>query len=113
MSGRTGNPWNSANERIPAVDLAEHELEAPVLALVPADLCREHCVIPFSRRGDSPVMAMLEPTDSGVLARLKRVTALTIVPVIALEGAILRAIDKYYAAERRYLGQTGVRLERD
>ena len=39
---------------------------------------------------------MLEPTDASVLARLKRVTDLTIATALAPEDAILQAIDKYY-----------------
>ena len=97
MPGRVGNPWTSLHERVPAVDLGKHELEASVLALVPAAFCREHCVIPLSRRGDTLVLAMLEPTDGGVLAKLKSVTDLAVAPVIAPEDAILQAIDKYYS----------------
>ena len=36
-------------------------------------------------------------SDTAVLAKLKRLTGLTITPVIAPEDAIAQAIDKYYS----------------
>lgn len=84
--------------RVPTVELAEYEIEADVIALVPRALCEIHKVIPVARVVDSLVVALIDPKNVDALDGLKRVTGLAIEPVIATEAAIAIALQKYYAS---------------
>jgi type IV pilus assembly protein PilB len=81
-------------------DLDSVEVPRAVMALVPGESCRSHCIVPLSRRGASLHMAMADPTNVFTVDHVQFLTGLKVVPVVAAEGAILRTIDRLYGQER-------------
>jgi type IV pilus assembly protein PilB len=86
---------------LPSVnDLDTLEVRREVLALVPREHCRSHCVVPLSRRGAHLQMAMADPTNVFAVDPIQFKTGLSVKPVVAAESAILRAIARLYGEER-------------
>ncbi|MEO8211902.1 MAG: type II secretion system protein GspE, partial [Myxococcales bacterium] len=46
---------------VPAVNLAEFEVEADVISLIPRDVARKHRVVPMSRAGNTLIVATSDP----------------------------------------------------
>jgi type IV pilus assembly protein PilB len=86
---------------LPAVnDLDALEVRREVLALVPREHCRSHCVLPLSRQGAHLQMAMADPTNVFAVDPIQFKTGLRVKPVVAAESAILRAITRLYGEEK-------------
>ena len=81
---------------VPAVNLAEFDIEPDVIALVPKEVARRHRVIPMSRAGRSLVIAMADPTNMVALDDLKFLTNYNIEVAVASEQAIVDALTRYY-----------------
>jgi len=81
---------------VPAVNLADFELEAEVIALVPKEMARKHQVVPMSRVDNSLIVAMADPSNIVALDDLKFLTNYNIDVVVASEAAIAEALAKYY-----------------
>ena len=86
----------SAQYRVPTINLEEFEIDADIVKLVAKEQCERHKVLPISRAGSSLVVAMADPTNLNAIDDLKFLTGFNVEPVIASEGAILAAIERYY-----------------
>jgi type IV pilus assembly protein PilB len=83
---------------VPAINLAEFELEPEVVALIPKDVATKHRVVPVNRAGPSLIVAMADPSNILAIDDLKFVTGYNIEVVVASEMAIAAALEKYYAS---------------
>jgi type IV pilus assembly protein PilB len=82
--------------RLPAVDLERVKLDPKVLKLIPSEIAIKHTVLPLRRVGRTLTVAMVNPTDLGVLDDLKFITRFEIEPVIAGEFTLRRVIEREY-----------------
>src|SRR5688500_13552528 len=82
--------------RMPAVDLTKFEVDPRIAKLVPSDLAIKHLLLPLKRDGRTLTVAMVDPTNLGVVDDLKFITRYDIFPVIAGEYTLRNAIEKYY-----------------
>lgn len=73
-----------------------------ILDTVPVEEARRRTVVPFSREGNTLKLAVIRPRSA---AQLSAVTGCKIIPYLAPEIRILRALEKYYGVQprRRYL----------
>ena len=76
------------------VDLAARPVESDTLALIPADLCRTHHVVPLYVLGDSMTVAMGNPLDATAIGELQRVAQRHIRPVFATPSAIRKILEQ-------------------
>ena len=60
--------------RLPAVDLSRFEVDPRVLKLVPAELAMKHSVLPLKREGRTLTVAVVDPSNAGVVDDLKFIT---------------------------------------
>lgn len=81
---------------VPAINLADFEIEADVIKLIPKDVSEKHQVIPVNRAGSSLIVAMSDPSNIFAIDDIKFLTGYNIEVVVASEGAIKNAIDRYY-----------------
>jgi type IV pilus assembly protein PilB len=86
----------SAQYNIPAVNLADYEIDQEIIALIPKEVAQRHKVIPVQRAGSSLIVAMADPTNLHAIDDIKFLTAYNVEPVVASEAAIQAAIEKYY-----------------
>ncbi len=84
--------------RMPAVDLSRFEPDAKLLRLIPADMAKKHLVLPLRRDGRNLTVAMVDPSDLGLLQDLKFITRFDVFPVIAGEYSLRTLIEKHYDA---------------
>lgn len=84
--------------------LSEMELEPEVVNLVPADMARKFGAIAVDRDGNSLTVAVSNPDDPFALDALKFVTGCEILPVVASETSIQKALEVYYESgdEEKY-----------
>ncbi len=81
---------------VPSINLADFEIDAEVLKLVPREVVQRHQVIPVNRAGNVLIVAMSDPSNIYAVDDIKFVTNLNIEVVVASDTAIAEAIDKYY-----------------
>jgi type IV pilus assembly protein PilB len=79
-----------------ALKLSEMELDPEVVELIPAEMAQKLCAIAVDRDGNTLTVAIADPNNVFSIDSLKFVTGCEIVPVVATESSIRRAIEKYY-----------------
>jgi type IV pilus assembly protein PilB len=84
--------------KMPAVDLSRFELDPKIAKMIPADLAHKHLVLPLKRDGRTLTVAMVDPTNLGVLEDLKFITRYDIFPVLAGEYTLRGMIEKTFGA---------------
>ena len=85
---------------VPSINLAYFEVDAEVTKLVPEDTARRYEVVPLSRVGSSLTIAMVDPTNVFAMDDIKFMTGFNVEPVVASEGSIREAIERFYAAQQ-------------
>jgi type IV pilus assembly protein PilB len=86
----------SQQYRVPAINLADFEIDPEVIKLVSQEVAQKHKVIPVSRAGSSLIVAMADPTNLHAIDDIKFLTGYNVEPVVAAESAILKAIEQYF-----------------
>ena len=81
---------------VPSINLSEFEIDTDVIRLVPKEVAEKHQVIPVNRAGASLIVAMADPSNIFAIDDLKFLTGYNIEVVVASDGAIREAIEKYY-----------------
>src|SRR3954453_580590 len=87
---------------VPAINLAEFEIEPEVIALVPKDVANRHRVVPVNRAGSSLIVAMSDPSNIPAIDDLKFLTGYNIEVGVASEVQIEEAITRYYEKTASY-----------
>src|SRR3989475_5562532 len=83
---------------IPSITLSQLDVESEVLRLVPAAIAKKYEVLPVKRVEGTLTLAMADPTNVFALDDVAFMTNLQILPVVAPQAAIRRALDKNYDA---------------
>ncbi len=87
---------------VPAINLAEFEVEPAIIELIPKDVATRHRVIPVNRSGQALIVAMADPSNILAIDDLKFLTGYNIEVVVASEVAIDAAISQYYEVKKQY-----------
>ena len=85
---------------VPSINLTYFEVDQEVIRLVPEDTARRYEVVPLSRVGSSLTIAMVDPTNVFAMDDIKFMTGFNVEPVVASEGAIREAIEKFYSQQQ-------------
>jgi type IV pilus assembly protein PilB len=83
---------------IPSITLANIDIDAETLRLVPPHIAKKYEVLPVKRIGGTLTLAMSDPTNVFALDDIAFMTNLQILPVVAPQAAIRRALDTNYDA---------------
>lgn len=81
---------------IPVVTVPERPIDPDVLRLIPFSIARKYDVLPIRRVNGSLTVAMADPTNLRAMDDVTFATNLRIVPAIAPQSTIRRAIDRLY-----------------
>jgi len=81
---------------IPSITLSNVDVDLETLRLVPAPIARKYEVLPIKRIGGTLTLAMSDPTNVFALDDVAFMTSLQILPVVAPQAAIRKAIEKHY-----------------
>jgi type IV pilus assembly protein PilB len=83
---------------IPLVNLESIDVEDTVLKIIPSHIARRYHIMPVTKKRTSLIIAMADPTNIATISDVKFFTGYHVEPVITSEGAIGKAIEKYYGA---------------
>ena len=81
---------------VPAIDLAEVEVDSEAVRLIPADVVYKYQILPIKRTGSNLRMAMADPSNILAIDDIKFLTSCNVEVFVSTESAIKMAIDKYY-----------------
>ena len=81
---------------VPSINLAQFDIDAAVVKLIPADTAHKYQIVPLSRSGATLTIAMTDPTNVFAMDDIKFMTGYNVEPVVASETAVTDAIQKYY-----------------
>src|SRR5438105_12366523 len=96
---------------IPAVTLSQLDIDPDVLKLIPAQMARKYEIVPVERKGNVLTLAMADPTNVFALDDVAFMTNSQILPVVAAQGAIRKAIERNYDVQLTAIGQAISELE--
>ena len=96
---------------IPSITLANLDIDAETLRLVPPHIAKKYEVLPVKRIGGTLTLAMADPTNVFALDDIAFMTNLQILPVVAPQAAIRRALDKNYEAAQPTASMTDMMSE--
>jgi len=83
---------------VPSINLTQFEIDPGVIKLIPGETCHKYQIIPLSRSGATLTIAMTDPTNVFAMDDIKFMTGYNVEPVVASEGAVVDALEKYYVA---------------
>src|SRR6476659_8905310 len=81
---------------VPSINLAQFQIDPAVVKLVPPETAQKYQIIPLSRSGASLTIAMTDPTNVFAMDDIKFMTGYNVEPVVASDGAVNDALQKYY-----------------
>jgi type IV pilus assembly protein PilB len=81
---------------VPSISLGQFEIDPAVIKLIPPETAQKYQIVPLSRAGATLTIAMTDPTNVFAMDDIKFMTGYNIEPVVASEGAVNDAIEKYY-----------------
>ena len=85
---------------VPSINLTQFEIDPGVIKLIPGETCHKYQIIPLSRSGATLTIAMTDPTNVFAMDDIKFMTGYNVEPVVASEGAVVDALEKYYPPRR-------------
>src|SRR5687768_8052806 len=83
---------------VPSINLAQFQVDAAVIKLIPAETANKYQIVPLSRSGATLTIAMTDPTNVFAMDDIKFMTGYNVEPVVASETAVAEAIQRYYPA---------------
>ena len=83
---------------VPSINLAQFQVDAAVLKLIPSETANKYQIVPLSRSGATLTIAMTDPTNVFAMDDIKFMTGYNVEPVVASETAVAEAIQRYYPA---------------
>jgi type IV pilus assembly protein PilB len=81
--------------RAPICNLREMDIPRDIIDLVPKELAIKNRIIPIDRAGNNLIVAIADPTNVNVLNELRFSIGFFPKPVLASEGQITEALEKY------------------
>ncbi len=84
---------------VPSITLSQLDIDTDVLKLVPAAIAKKYEVLPVRRMGNSLALAMADPTNVFALDDISFMTNLQVLPLVASQSAIKKAIDRLYESK--------------
>lgn len=81
------------------VDLSTTEIPPEMAQILPKNIAKKHSVVPIRTRGDELYLAMADPLNFIASEEVRSATRKRVVPVIATQSGIDRAISALYGTE--------------
>jgi type IV pilus assembly protein PilB len=81
---------------VPSINLAQFDIDAAVVKLIPSETAHKYQIVPLSRAGATLTIAMTDPTNVFAMDDIKFMTGYNVEPVVASETAVVEAIQRYY-----------------
>lgn len=86
----------SEQYNVPKIRLADLDIEDDIISILNKQTCVRYKVMPISRIGNTLTVAMSDPSNMNAQDDIKFLTDYNVEVVVAGEGEIIEAIEKYY-----------------
>lgn len=86
----------SAQHQLPVINLDKIEISPEVINLIPKKIAEKYLIIPINKFDSVVTIAMVSPRDQEIIEDIASMINCTVIPVVASENAIKKAIEKYY-----------------
>lgn len=80
----------------PYLPLSNYEIPPEVVAAVPANVCRQYCLVPIDKIGKSLTLVMANPLNVQALDDVELITGCTAQVFVSTASDITNAIKRYY-----------------
>ncbi len=90
------------------LDLMRTNIQHEATQLVPAEICREHTLIPVETDGRSLLVVMADPGNIQIIEELRSMTGLDIKPAVGIPDEIRRAINISYRVSSEIEREVGL-----
>jgi type IV pilus assembly protein PilB len=97
---------------LPFVELVDYPIDRTAVALVPAQLCRRHDLLPIGVSGDRIIIAMSNPGDVFALDDVRAATRMRVEAVVAERGDLKAALNRFIRADGE-LGELTAAIEEE
>jgi len=98
----------SEQHGLPGIDLAQVVIPLCNLEIIPAEIARQHLILPILVKDDRVFLAMADPGDRRAVDEIEFVTGRRVFPYVALHEALSHVIDEAYglaeAGQEYYIG---------
>lgn len=84
---------------VPCISLMQMEIPKKVLRKLPPEVARSCEAIPIRIEPDGLAVAMVDPTDEMLIARVREASGMEVLPFIAPQSSIQKLVDRFYADE--------------
>jgi type IV pilus assembly protein PilB len=81
---------------VPTINLADYEVDAQVIKIIPAEIATKYQIVPVNRAGSTLIIAMSDPSNIFAIDDIKFMTGYNVEVVVVAESSIKIAIDKLY-----------------
>jgi len=83
----------------PYLPLVNYEIDQEVIQSVPENVCRQFCMVPIDKIGNSLTLAMANPLNVQAAEDVELITGCTVQTFVSTSTEIKQAIDKYYGSK--------------
>ncbi len=98
----------SEQQGLPGIDLSQVVIPLDNLKLVPAEIAKQHLILPVLVKDDRIFLAMADPNDKRVIDEIEFVTGRRVFPYVTLHETLLSTIQNAYRlleqGESHYIG---------
>src|SRR5215510_8874583 len=98
---------------IPSITLSQLDIDPGILRLVPAPIAKKYEVLPVKRAANTLTLAMADPTNVFALDDVSFMTNLQVLPVVASQASIRRAIERNYENQGSAIGEVLTELSEE
>jgi type IV pilus assembly protein PilB len=92
---------------VPSINLLQFDIDPAVIKLIPGETAHKYQIIPLSRNGATLTIAMTDPTNVFAMDDIKFMTGYNVEPVVASEGAVNDALERYYPTQVKKVDTAG------
>lgn len=100
IDSKTLSEFLAKLEGMTKINLAGFELNAELVAMIPAEIAIAHEIVPIDRMGQTLTVGVTAPPDPDVIAKLETETDLRIKPILCSPQDIHAALQQYYGVRR-------------
>ena len=91
--------------RIPHLKLSNFQVSSDIAELIPAEICREHKLLPIDKLGNLLTVAMVNPIDVDALEKIKSTVKLRIKPILCSWADFKSLYEQQYGPEEEKIRQ--------
>lgn len=87
----------TAQYGLPYLPLANYDIDADLVKIIPEQVARQYCLIPIDKIGNNLTVAMSNPLNTSAIEDVEMISSCVVQAFVSTSSDIKNAIDKYYS----------------